>query len=67
MAGIWIGLKFLSVKLSIWSVLEECTNPPVFWKKGPGWYTTEPMSGPEVFDFPDGIGPVEVVSVDMQK
>ncbi|HZQ10333.1 MAG TPA: saccharopine dehydrogenase NADP-binding domain-containing protein, partial [Anaerolineae bacterium] len=40
---------------SIWTTIEECLNPPIIWEKGRGWYTTEPFSEPEVFDFPDGI------------
>ncbi len=60
------GYEF-APSFSIWSVLEECTNPPVYWEKGRGWYTTEPMSGTEVFDFPEGIGPVELVSVEHEE
>jgi saccharopine dehydrogenase-like NADP-dependent oxidoreductase len=52
---------------SIWTTLEECLNPPVVWEKGRGWYLTEPFSEPEVFDFPDGIGPVECVNVEHEE
>jgi saccharopine dehydrogenase-like NADP-dependent oxidoreductase len=52
---------------SIWTVIEECLNPPVIWDKGRGWYTTEPFSEPEVFDFPEGIGPVECVNVEHEE
>ena len=52
---------------SIWTVIEECLNPPVIWEKDRGWYTTEPFSEPEVFDFPDGIGPVECVNVEHEE
>lgn len=52
---------------SIWSVLEECTNPPVFWDQEKGWYTAKPMSNSEIFDFPDGIGPVEVVAIEHEE
>ena len=48
---------------SIWTTIEECFNPPVIWEDGRGWYTTEPFSEPEVFEFPEGIGPVECVNV----
>jgi saccharopine dehydrogenase (NAD+, L-lysine forming) len=44
---------------SIWTRIEECLNPPVIWEADRGWYTSEPFSGPEIFDFPDGIGPVD--------
>jgi saccharopine dehydrogenase-like NADP-dependent oxidoreductase len=49
---------------SIWTTIEECLNPPVTWEADPGWFTAEPFSEPEVFDFPDGIGPVECVNVE---
>ncbi|MGI8880307.1 MAG: saccharopine dehydrogenase C-terminal domain-containing protein [Jatrophihabitans sp.] len=52
---------------SIWTTIEECLNPPVIWEKGRGWYTTEPFSEPEVFDFPGGIGPVECVNVEHEE
>lgn len=52
---------------SIWTTIEECLNPPVIWEEGRGWYTTEPFSGPEVFDFPEGIGPVECVNVEHEE
>lgn len=52
---------------SIWTTIEECLNPPVVWEKGRGWYTTEPFSEPEVFDFPGGIGPVECVNVEHEE
>ena len=52
---------------SIWTVIEECLNPPVVWEKDKGWYTTEPFSGAELFDFPDGIGPVECVNVEHEE
>ncbi|SFG28660.1 Saccharopine dehydrogenase, NADP-dependent [Desulfotomaculum arcticum] len=52
---------------SIWSVLEECTNPPVYWDEDKGWYTAHPMSGSEIFDFPEGIGSIEVVSVEHEE
>jgi saccharopine dehydrogenase (NAD+, L-lysine-forming) len=52
---------------SIWTTIEECLNPPVVWEKGRGWFTTAPFSEPEVFDFPDGIGPVECVNVEHEE
>jgi saccharopine dehydrogenase (NAD+, L-lysine forming) len=52
---------------SIWTTIEECLNPPVVWVEDRGWYTTEPFSEPEVFDFPDGIGPVECVNVEHEE
>jgi len=52
---------------SIWTTIEECLNPPVIWERGRGWYTTEPFSEPEVFDFPEGIGPIECVNVEHEE
>jgi saccharopine dehydrogenase-like NADP-dependent oxidoreductase len=52
---------------SIWTTIEECLNPPVIWEKARGWYTTEPFSEPEVFVFPEGIGPVECVNVEHEE
>jgi saccharopine dehydrogenase-like NADP-dependent oxidoreductase len=52
---------------SIWTTIEECLNPPVIWEADRGWYTTAPFSEPEVFEFPDGIGPVECVNVEHEE
>jgi saccharopine dehydrogenase (NAD+, L-lysine-forming) len=52
---------------SIWTTIEECLNPPLIWEKGRGWYTTEPFSELEVFNFPSGIGPVECVNVEHEE
>jgi len=52
---------------SIWTTIEECLNPPVIWECDRGWFTTEPFSEPEVFDFPGGIGPVECVNVEHEE
>jgi saccharopine dehydrogenase (NAD+, L-lysine-forming) len=52
---------------SIWTTIEECLNPPVIYEKDRGWFTTEPFSEPEVFDFPEGIGPIECVNVEHEE
>ena len=52
---------------SIWTTIEECLNPPVIWERERGWFTTAPFSEPEVFDFPEGIGPVECVNVEHEE
>jgi saccharopine dehydrogenase (NAD+, L-lysine-forming) len=52
---------------SIWTTIEECLNPPVIFEKDKGWFTTEPFSEGEVFDFPEGIGPVECVNVEHEE
>ncbi|MCY0932139.1 saccharopine dehydrogenase NADP-binding domain-containing protein [Streptomyces sp. H27-H1] len=52
---------------NIWTTIEECLNPPVIFQRERGWFTTEPFSEPEVFDFPEGIGPVECVNVEHEE
>ena len=52
---------------SIWTTIEECLNPPIIWEKGREWFTTAPFSEPEVFNFPEGIGPVECVNVEHEE
>jgi saccharopine dehydrogenase (NAD+, L-lysine-forming) len=52
---------------SIWTTIEECLNPPVIFERDRGWFTTAPFSEPEIFDFPEGIGPVECVNVEHEE
>jgi saccharopine dehydrogenase (NAD+, L-lysine-forming) len=52
---------------SVWTTIEECLNPPVIWTRSEGWRTTVPLSEPEIFDFPGGIGPVECVHVEHEE
>jgi saccharopine dehydrogenase (NAD+, L-lysine-forming) len=52
---------------SIWTTIEECLNPPLIWERERGFYTTPPFSEPEVFNFPEGIGPVECVNVEHEE
>jgi len=61
------GNAIFAPAFSIWTVIEECLNPPVVWERGRGHYTTPPFSEPEVFDFPEGIGPVECVNVEHEE
>lgn len=61
------GNEVFAPSFSIWTTIEECLNPPVVWEKDRGWYTTPPFSEPEVFDFPEGIGPVECVNVEHEE
>ena len=60
------GYEF-APNFSIWTTIEECLNPPVIWEKDRGWFTTEPFSEPEVFEFPEGIGKVECVNVEHEE
>ncbi|MEO8529047.1 MAG: saccharopine dehydrogenase NADP-binding domain-containing protein, partial [Pseudolysinimonas sp.] len=61
------GDEIFAPSFSIWTTIEECLNPPVIWEKDKGWFTTPPFSEPEVFVFPDGIGPVECVNVEHEE
>lgn len=60
------GFEF-APNFSIWTTIEECLNPPVIWEKDKGWFTTEPFSEPEIFEFPEGIGKVECVNVEHEE
>ena len=60
------GNPIVAPSFSIWTTIEECLNPPVVWQDGE-WTTTAPFSEPEVFDFPEGIGPVECVNVEHEE
>ncbi len=69
------GEEMFAPSFSIWTTIEECLNPPVIYERARrdagdadgGWYTTPPFSEPEVFDFPEGIGPVECVNVEHEE
>jgi saccharopine dehydrogenase-like NADP-dependent oxidoreductase len=65
------GNEIFAPSFSMWTTIEECLNPPVIWagdgSGGGDWHTTEPFSEPEVFDFPEGIGPVECVNVEHEE
>jgi len=60
------GNEVFAPSFSMWTTIEECLNPPVIWQDG-DWHTTPPFSEPEVFDFPEGIGPVECVNVEHEE
>jgi saccharopine dehydrogenase-like NADP-dependent oxidoreductase len=60
------GNEVFAPSFSMWTTIEECLNPPVVWQDG-DWHTTAPFSEPEVFDFPEGIGPVECVNVEHEE
>jgi len=51
---------------SIFTLLEECLNPPIIWEKERGLYVTEAFSQPEMFDFPE-LGPLECVNVEHEE
>ena len=61
------GETIFAPSFSIWTVIEECLNPPVIYQKEKGFYTTQPFSEPEIFEFPEGIGAVECVNVEHEE
>ncbi len=52
---------------SIWTTIEECLNPALVWERERGWFTTAPLSEPEMFEFPEGIGAMECVNVEHEE
>ena len=60
------GYEF-APNFSIWTTIEECLNPPIIWEKDRGWYTTQPFSEPETFEFPEGIGAQNCVNVEHEE
>lgn len=68
------GNEVFAPGFSMWTIIEECLNPPVVWERDRagddaegGFFTLPPFSEPEVFDFPEGIGPVECVQVEHEE
>ena len=71
------GNEIFAPSFSMWTIIEECLNPPVVWERSraeagggdvaAGFFTLPAFSEPEVFDFPDGIGPVECVHVEHEE
>ena len=61
------GFKGISFGFSIWMTIEECTNPAVVWERERGFYTVPPLSDPEPFYLPEGIGWVEVAHVEHEE
>lgn len=71
------GSEGFAPGFSMWTIIEECLNPPLVWEKAraqaaggdleAGFFTLAPFSEPEVFDFPEGIGPVECVHVEHEE
>ncbi len=71
------GREVFAPGFSMWTIIEECLNPPVVWEREraqaaggdveAGFFTLPPFAEPEVFDFPEGIGPVECVHVEHEE
>ena len=60
------GYEF-APSFSILDAIEECTDPPLVWEKERGWFTIPPFEKIDVFTFPDGIGPLEVVDIEHEE
>ena len=52
---------------SILDAIEECTNPPIVWEKERGWFEVPLFGNVELFNFPEGIGPQEVVDIEHEE
>jgi len=61
------GAKGISFGFSIWTTIEECTQPAIIWEEGKGWYTVEPFAELEKFFLPEGIGEVEIAHVEHEE
>ncbi|OGO27874.1 MAG: ATP-binding protein [Chloroflexi bacterium RBG_16_54_11] len=60
------GYEF-APSFSILDAIEECTNSPIVWEKGRGWFEVPLFGNIETFDFPEGIGPQEVVDIEHEE
>ena len=60
------GYEF-APSFSILDAIEECTDPPLVWEKDRGWFTIQPFEKIELFNFPEGIGPLEVVDIEHEE
>jgi saccharopine dehydrogenase (NAD+, L-lysine-forming) len=61
------GAKGISFGFSIWTTIEECTQPAIVWEADKGWYTVEPFAELEKFFLPEGIGEVEIAHVEHEE
>ena len=61
------GAKGISFGFSIWTTIEECTQPAIVWEAGKGWHTIEPFAELEKFFLPEGIGEVEIAHVEHEE
>ncbi|SDJ17469.1 Saccharopine dehydrogenase, NADP-dependent [Frankineae bacterium MT45] len=66
-ANLTVDGRDLAPVHGMWTAIDECLSPPVVYESDRGWYTTEPFSEAEMFDFPEGIGPVECVNVEHEE
>jgi saccharopine dehydrogenase (NAD+, L-lysine-forming) len=52
---------------SVSDMLDECTAPAIVYEAGKDVFPVETFSEPEVFNFPEGIGPLECVNVEHEE
>lgn len=60
------GYPFAST-FSVSDMLDECTADAIVYEDGKGIFHVEPFSEPDVFDFPQEIGPLECVNVEHEE
>ena len=60
------GYPFAST-FSVSDMLDECTAPAIVYEAEKGVIPVETFSEPEVFNFPEGIGPLECVNVEHEE
>jgi saccharopine dehydrogenase-like NADP-dependent oxidoreductase len=60
------GYEF-APSFSILDAIEECTDPPLVWEKEKGWFTIPAFEKFELFNFPEGIGSLEVVDIEHEE
>ena len=60
------GYEF-APSFSILDAIEECTNAPIVWEKERGWFEVPLFENIEIFNFPEGIGPQEVVDIEHEE
>ncbi|HJW74498.1 MAG TPA: saccharopine dehydrogenase C-terminal domain-containing protein [Thermoleophilia bacterium] len=61
------GFNGITFGFSIWTTIEECTNPAIVWDAREGWHTVVPFSETEPFWLPEGIGTVQVAHVEHEE
>ncbi len=57
----------ISFGFNVWTVLDECLNPNLEWRRNRGFSIDKPFSGKEIFDFPDGVGMQKVYKIEHEE
>ena len=61
------GADDVAFGFNVWTVLDECMNPNITWYDDKGYVCDEPFAGEEVFEFPDGVGPVKLYKIEHEE